>query len=429
MNLEEELGIDSETTPAGKYWEKVDNYLEKLFNSELKDDDNQLFTEKVCRVYFETDFDYEEHELNEEEYALLFNRTESQYYVHGRETNDCDWFLPTNAYVYILKYYFNTIRVRSGAGEKTPHQIFEFYEFDNYDLFEKEVIEWKQSKLQQFIQELIQKHVMENIEEIINLFDIKIIAKDFYEDYGHFTYEGLGQVKKSLSLPSQETIYPSLLTYLSEKVKSDFPGKLPQNLPNKLTKSRLVDKWRQSGSCIIKPEDAFSCGYSDYSDFLEELKKCVVDIESDSELLRECLKMGVNKSPSEDWTDLIDLYAFERSCEESFSEIEEEKEEDPENYVFLTEKTDSNVPSKILDFFDKNHALILENLNFNVDYGYEQFQDKYKNLTAAKIKALMMIECKTLADNGHMMSIEIPECLCTLLKESCEGIIGRIDQN
>ena len=31
----------------------------------------------------------------------------------------------------ILKYYFNTIRVRSGAGEKTPHQIFEFYEFDN----------------------------------------------------------------------------------------------------------------------------------------------------------------------------------------------------------------------------------------------------------------------------------------------------------
>ena len=60
MNLEEELGIDSETTPTDKYWEKVDKYLENLFNSGLKNDDNQLFTEKVCRVYHETDFDYEE---------------------------------------------------------------------------------------------------------------------------------------------------------------------------------------------------------------------------------------------------------------------------------------------------------------------------------------------------------------------------------
>jgi hypothetical protein len=62
-----------------------------------------------------------------------------------------------------------------------------------------------------------------------------------------------------------------------------------------------------------------------------------------------------------------------------------------------------------------------------MDYDYEQFQEQYKNLTVAQIKASMIIECKTLSDNGHMTSIEIPQYVCRLLMESSEDTLKRID--
>lgn len=430
MSLEAQLGIDSESTPANLYWEKVDSYITSLFQSDLKDTDNNLLTKKVCDVYSETNFDYEENELSEEEYSLLIEKTESQYFVHGRETDDCDLFTPTTAYTYILKYYHNVIQVRNGAQEKSPYELFAFYNFDNYHLFMEYLNVWKQDKISMAISNMIGDFIMANLIDVIKLFDIELISKEFFESYGHYTYESIEAVKSSLLEPTQESIIPSLSSYLSEKLRSDFPDMLPVKLgsnPKKLSNSSLINKWRQSGSCIIKPEDAFACGYSNYSEFVQALNESIHN-NSKSDMLRECFEIGVNKGPSEEWTDLIDLYAFERKCEASFSEIEEESEDDLDNYVFLANKSDSDISSIILDFFDQNYALILENLNFldlHIDNEWDQFQELYKNFTAAQIKALMIIQCKGMIDDGHILSIEIPEDMHVLLNNSSKDIPER----
>ena len=425
MTLEEQLGIDSESTPTRLYWEKVNNYLESLFESDLKDVNRQLFTEKLCNVFNETDFPTEENKLVAEEYDLLTEKTMSEYYLSAREVEDCDWFPPTNAYVYILKYYFNVIRVKSGDLEKTPEELFAFYPFDNYQIMRKSIMKWKSNLLlYRCIRVKNEEYVTNNLSNIVKLFDKKALAVEFYESNCNYKHKTLVELEEELSA-SIGVAGSTLVTFLANKILKEHKELFNGITPNKLSGNQLLNKWRQSGSCVVKPEDAFACGFENFSEFMESLIK-LCNSDYGSARLKECFAIASNHHTVEDWRDLLDLYHFERACEESFSELEEEF--DDYDYAVLFQKTNSCIPAQILDFFDENVSEILECIGFDIDdYDYDQFQEEFKNLTAAQVKLLMLVQCKRLSNDGHPVSIKVPDEIFEQSLESGKEIISRID--
>ena len=166
-NLEQELGIDDNTSPE-EFDEKIDKYLVSLYNKK-NDLSNKEFTEKVLEIYQTTDWNNEA-SLPSAEIDQDLNFYEITFY----EYEDVNMpILSCTAYRYMM-HYFNDILTKKYTELITNKEEW-IYEFEEHGLNYEVIDDWKNSQIFYKLREHQDRYIEEKHKEIINSLDLSLI--------------------------------------------------------------------------------------------------------------------------------------------------------------------------------------------------------------------------------------------------------------